>query len=423
MQGESTHVPDTHGRARHLFQNLLNGLSVAGSSSTSVCGCDTNRSIGLQLSLLQHELRTPLVGILGMTSLLLDKEVCEESRQQLLAVQESGRQLDYLLSVFPGQKAVFARTTTLGVECFDGPDLLECIVRSHWPRAQDKGLRLFLAVDPGVPSLWHGNAAALRLILDNLLANAVKFTDNGRVLVEVCRAPAADSGRTDIQLRVTDTGCGIGRGAGRKIYAINEQGSPEILQRYGGQGIGLFVCQEICQQLGASLEYESGSGHGTSFTVLVPDLLDGADETEARPVSALLRGLCIGLAVNEALREPLTRMLRRGGVEVYIAPAGKLLQWPTACTAIISEVERVVGLPVMWTNQPMGELLLLFPHGDRPGGAVDGLRSRGISLPLLPSSLERMLLQLSLEQKIASMPDGRLPQNANILNAFNEKPD
>lgn len=351
------------------------------------------------MNLLRHELRTPLSGILGMAALLRDSRLAGEQQQFVLALQASGRQMQRLVERMRAAEPALIRA---GLEPVNGLQLLDQVIRAHWPAAKDKGIGLYLVFDHHLVENWYSDGACLRQLLDNLLANAIKFTHRGHVLLEARAAEPEQHGKRGIELQVRDTGIGIARSDGRRIYSIREQGSGDVAQRYGGSGLGLFVCAHLTQLLGGSVQHRPQAGGGTCFKVVLPGIADPARDTAHRLRPALLMGLRCQLALSQPASRVVTHWLRRIGVQVSFMARRKLRQLPDQCDALICDSELIdFSIGGLQSGAGCSRPVLLSRYFPPPAmGPEDahGMRALELPQPILQSNLEPLMLQLALQR-------------------------
>ena len=154
------------------------------------------------------------------------------------------------------------------IQCIDGIDLLEQVLLSHAPAALANGDRLLLTVTPEVRRHWGCDPCLLRQVLDNLLGNAIKFTEHGQVRLVVRYLD--DNQRTRLHLTVIDTGIGIAPENQAKIFEEFGQADPSIAQKYGGTGLGMAIVKRTVDGLDGFISVDSQLGEGTKFTVSIP---------------------------------------------------------------------------------------------------------------------------------------------------------
>ncbi len=268
-----------------------------------------------------HEIRTPLHGILGMADLLAETPLTPEQSSYVRAVRTSGTALLGLVDDVLDLARLEAGRLAVTPEPIDLQTLIEDVVELMAPRAHGKGLELASIVAPGLPVRVEADPILLRQVLINLAGNAVKYTLEGGVAVEVEPACGPD-GAGRIAFRVRDTGVGIAAEDAERIFAEFERVSGDAAPRGGGAGLGLAIARSLVARMGGELRLESRPGEGSVFAF---DLRLPAVETRAQ-VSAPLVGRRVALIGEGAVEPPLiVRRLHALGAEaVHVADPSAL---------------------------------------------------------------------------------------------------
>ncbi|MBS0660246.1 MAG: response regulator, partial [Verrucomicrobia bacterium] len=234
------------------------------------------------LANMSHEVRTPMNGILGFTDLLLGSELTEEQRDYVQTIRTSSDSLMSLLNDILDLSKIEAGGVELENRSIELEDFLEEVVESHRPRATEKALALTMRIDAHAPDSVVVDAAKLRQILNNLVNNAIKFTAQGQVQVEVLLAGRENEsgvpGRGlehvlySLEFRVTDTGIGIQPDRLGRLFKAFSQADSSSTRRYGGMGLGLVIAQRLCALMGGVIKAKSTVGKGStfSFTLALP---------------------------------------------------------------------------------------------------------------------------------------------------------
>ena len=262
---------------------------------------------------LSHELGNVLHGLLGMAQLVRDSALTVEQDQWLGAIEQSGQQLRRLIEAFRPHRDRSVRRPDPGSSRIDGIELLEQVALSHAPAALDRGNRLLLIAGPDLPRTWRCDPCQLRQLLDNLLGNALKFTNSGDVQLEARNWRCNEDGSATLALAVTDTGPGIGAEVAGRMFGAYQQGSEGVRDAPQGHGLGLYICRRIAQALGGEIRWTTPAGGGARFEIRLPGVLVGPP-VSIHPHSRLLQSVCCRLELSGPLLRAVAGCLSRLGV-------------------------------------------------------------------------------------------------------------
>ena len=251
-----------------------------------------SRAVEATLAELAHEIRTPLTGILALGDLLTTSELGARERGWASAIKSTAEHLAMLASLIVDAARADAKGLLLRRELIRPRRLAEALAASLAARADAKGLKAEVAIAADLPEGVIGDALRLRGALENLIDNAVKFTERGSVRLDVAAEPAA-RGRTRLLFTVSDSGIGLSAAEVRRLFRPFAQASDRIARRYGGAGLGLAFVKRIAKAMGGDLTVSSKPGGGSRFRLRAafdqvaaggPGDAEGASE---RPLGAL----------------------------------------------------------------------------------------------------------------------------------------
>ena len=279
------------------------------------------------LSTMSHEIRTPLNSILGFTNVLLKTDLGEKQKEFVQAIKTSGDSLIFLINDILDLAKVNAGKMTFEKKPFQIKKSITLIQNSFDLIVKEKNLEIVNEYDNRIPAMVVGDSVRLNQILLNLMNNAVKFTQKGKITISI-KLLSEDEENTTIEFAITDTGIGIAENKVNSIFNVFEQAEIGTSNSYGGSGLGLAIVKQLVEFQGGSIGLKSKLGEGSTFSFILPfEKTDLKVETESKLIKldSEIKNMKVLVAEDVALNQLLIKMILSDfGFEHEVVVNGKI---------------------------------------------------------------------------------------------------
>lgn len=347
---------DEHGQPRELvavIEDITERQRMQEAMSSARAAERASKAKTEFLSRMSHELRTPLNGVLGMAQSLRDESLTPDQKDRVQTIIDSGRTLTALLNDILDLSKIEAGKLDISPIDDDLRHALKRCVQLFEPQAREKGVTLSLSVDDKTPRWMRFDPVRVRQCVNNLVSNAVKFTEKGTIDITV--SADLSGGRPAVRIEVIDTGPGMDEATLARLFTPFTQADASITRRFGGTGLGLTIARRLARLMGGDVTARSEVGRGTTMTFAfiadfaAPDAKKAAltEETAARAeTAAALREKTL-LIVDDI-------QVNRQVATLFLAPfCGRILQAESGAEALALLEREAIDVVLMDVQMPI----------------------------------------------------------------------
>lgn len=388
------------------------------------------------LSTMSHEIRTPLNVVIGMTRLLMDGNPKSEQLKYLKSLQFSANNLLVIINDILDFSKIEAGKVKLESINFSVREVVQGVVQAFLFHAEEKGVDLKFEIDESLPERVIGDQTRLTQVLNNLVSNALKFTETGFVSVHVKPLNQSNE-RLEIAFDVLDTGIGISQDKLPTIFNSFIQATSDTTRKFGGTGLGLTICKRLVELQGGTITVTSRQRVGSTFTFVIP--YQTAEQLKSPPVSPTLEEYQLNdvrlllVEDNSSNRMVATSFLEKMGVHVTVAENGavaveEVQRQDFDIILMDLQMPRMDGYQATQAIRELGskyqQLPIIALTADVVSDAKDRVKQAGmndyLSKPFNPDLLYRKISANLHLQVPSSPPDDRVVTLQHLIDKYND---
>ena len=381
---------------------------------------------------MSHEIRTPMNAILGFTNLLQRKKLDEESKEYVQTIQKSGENLLTIINDILDLSKIEAGMMRIETAPFSIRGLVHSVEAMFKGKANEKQLQLSTIVDESIPDTLDGDATRLTQILVNLIGNAIKFTQNGSIIINITNEGEKNT-TISTGISITDTGIGIEKEKLNSIFERFQQADDAVTRKFGGTGLGLSIVKDLVLLQKGTIQAESEPGKGTSFHIIIPYKI-AAEEVKSNYLEAHnaistnnFEEICILVAEDNEINQSLIKHLFKSWNLLYdLAVNGKIavemiMQNPTKYNLLLMDIQMPEMDGYTATQHIRHQLKMDIPIIAMTAHALAGEREKCltygmneyISKPIREEQLHNLISQFTQISKTHKTPNKTASKNGN----------